>query len=233
MKPTSRSTSTASVPIGETRADLFGLVPDLVRREIEACTRRRRYQAGRLIYTQDTAGTEMYRIVSGAVRLYHLGEDGREFVHAVYEPGYCFGVSSLIDGLPRAQMAQAQVDTVVEVLTQVDFDELRRRHPSFDRALVLVLIGDVRNLINRVKSVAIEPLPSRLAWRILKTARSEGDGRWVARLPQAELAAMVDASRQRVNVILQAFQEAGLIELEYGGIAVIDRGGLSRRITKP
>lgn len=223
----------ADRPDRKDRPDLFDLLPTDVRDALVAAARRRRYQAGMLIYQQDTPGREMFRIVSGAVRLYHLGEDGHEFVHAVYEPGDSFGVSSLIDGQPRAQMAQAQVDTVVEVITAEVFEATRERFREFDRALLLLLIGDVRILIRRVNSVAVEPLPSRLAWRILKSARPDEQGALVARLPQSELAAMVDASRQRVNTLLRGFEGEGLLVLGYGAITVTDRVGLSAKVSKP
>ncbi|MES2535659.1 MAG: Crp/Fnr family transcriptional regulator [Pseudomonadota bacterium] len=215
------------------RIALFDSLPADLQKAVVNATRRRRYIAGGVIYSQGSFGREMYRIVSGAVRLYHLSDDGHEFVHAVYERGDCFGVSSLIDGEPRAQMAQAQVDTVLEVLTLEAFNSIRMADPAFDRALMLMLIGDVRILIGRVNSVAFEPLPSRLAWRMIKIAQIDADGNHVATLSQAELASMVDASRQRVNTILRQFQAEGLVSLNYGTIIIKDRTRLARKITKP
>jgi CRP/FNR family cyclic AMP-dependent transcriptional regulator len=46
------------------------------------------------------------------------------------------------------------------------------------------------------------------------------------RITQQELGYLVGLSRQRVNEALQALQDAGLIRVEYGGVRVLDLGGL-------
>lgn len=217
----------------DNRVDFSALLPPLLRKAVDDATRRRRYPAGGVVYAQGAPGKEAYRVVSGAVRMYYLSEDGHEFIHNIYQTGDWFGVSTLIDGEPRAQMAQAQTDLVLDVLTEDAFNAFRRSDADFDRALLLLLGRDIRRLIHRVNSVAFEPLPSRLAWRIIKAVREDAQGRLSARISQSELAAMVDASRQRVNTILGQFQAEGLLLLNYGEIVVTDRAGLSRRIMKP
>ena len=175
----------------------------------------------------------MFRVVEGAVRLFYLNEDGQEFVHNIYMPRDWFGVSTLIDGEPRAQMAQAQTDVVLDILSSQSFEAFRNLDPAFDRALMRWLSRDVRLLINRVNSVVFEPLPSRLAWRIVKAAAQTESGELIAKMSQSDLAAMVDASRQRVNTILGEFQSEGLVELNYGFIKILDRTRLASRISKP
>lgn len=60
-----------------------------------------------LIYQQSDDGDEMFRLVSGSVRLSVLGADGRELLYRIFEPGDCFGTSSLVDGETRPQTAKA------------------------------------------------------------------------------------------------------------------------------
>ncbi|GAA5232200.1 Crp/Fnr family transcriptional regulator [Verticiella sediminum] len=217
----------------DSRVDFSAMLPPVLRTAVEDATRRRRYPAGGVVYAQGVSGREVYRVVSGAVRMYYLSEDGQEFVHNIYQAGDWFGFSTLIDGEPRAQMAQAQTNLVLDVLSEEEFNAFRRSDAAFDRALLLLLSRDVRRLIGRVNSVAFEPLPSRLAWRIIKAVQADEDGRLLARISQSELAVMVDASRQRVNTILRQFEAEGLLVLSYRAIEVIDRAGLSRRIIKP
>jgi CRP-like cAMP-binding protein len=52
----------------------------------------------------------------------------------------------------------------------------------------------------------------------------------VLRITQQELAYLVGLSRQRVNEALKTLQAQGLIQVEYGGVRVLDLAGLRSRI---
>jgi CRP-like cAMP-binding protein len=54
-----------------------------------------------------------------------------------------------------------------------------------------------------------------------------GVGTWL-RITQEELGYLVGLSRQRVNQALHRLRDAGLIRIEYGGLRVLDLGGLRR-----
>ena len=48
----------------------------------------------------------------------------------------------------------------------------------------------------------------------------------VLRITQQELAYIAGLSRQRANAALQMLQEQGLVQVEYGGLRVLDLAGL-------
>ncbi len=211
------------------RFDLFGSLPADLQEAFERATVRRRYASGQTIYQKEDRGSEMFRVISGEVRLSYLVEDGREVFHTLYRPGDCFGVTCLLDAGPRPQFAEAHGDTEVQVLQQRAFDELRAAHRAFDQGLILLLSRDVRGLIDRVNSARLELLPSRIARCILRYARREPSGELVASLSQSELATMVDASRQSVNKIVREMQGYGLILIGYGTICIKNRDALLLR----
>ena len=198
-----------------------------------AAMHRRRLPAGETIYIQGDAGTEMYRIERGSVRLSVLRRDGREIVLLFSQPGDCFGDSSLVDGGPRPQTAQAITDVELSVLGAAAFRELRRTSPGFDDAMLRLLATQMRAATAQYADSSLDSLRSRVVARILLSARSFGtaaeDGvRLTLRLSQAELAMMVGASRQHVNKVLKRIEADGLIVIEYGNILVRDPGRLER-----
>lgn len=211
------------------RFDFFGSLPDVVRQAFLQAARSRRYAAGQVLYHKGEQGHEMYRVVSGEIRLSYLRESGSELFHTLYRPNDCFGMSSLLDSCPRPQMAEARTDAVVQVLGRRAFNDLRQAYRAFDEALILLLIGDIRGLIDRVNT-RVEVLPSRVARCVLKYARPQDGGAMSANLSQSELATRVGASRQSVNKVLGQFQAAGLIRLQYGRIAIDDLPSLAERI---
>lgn len=211
------------------RFDLVGFLPPEARRSFEQSMFLRRYGSGQGIYDKGDDDLEMYRVVSGEVRLTHLLDDGRELFHTLYRPGDCFGMLSLLDRKPRAQRAEAVGATEVQVLDQRGFDSLRHDHRAFDEALLLLLAGDIRGLIERVNSAKLEGLESRVARCILRYARDTEEGQRIANLSQAALAAIAGASRQSVNRVLGDFQSDGLIAIQYAAIVIRDSRGLERR----
>ncbi|MBW6399282.1 cyclic nucleotide-binding domain-containing protein [Roseomonas sp. HJA6] len=211
------------------RFDLIGFLPPDARHSFEQSVFQRHYASGQGIYDKGDDDAEMFRVVSGEVRLTHLLDDGRELFHTLYRPGDCFGMLSLLDRKPRAQRAEAVGATEVQVLNQRGFDTLRRDHRAFDEALMLLLAGDIRGLIERVNSAKLEGLESRVARCILRYARDTEEGERVANLSQAALAAIAGASRQSVNKVLRDFQSDDLIAIRYAAIVIRDGRGLERR----
>ena len=57
----------------------------------------------------------MSRILSGSVRMSALRHDGREALYLIFEPGDCFGTSSLVDGDPRPQTPSARGEVELQV----------------------------------------------------------------------------------------------------------------------
>jgi CRP/FNR family cyclic AMP-dependent transcriptional regulator len=196
--------------------------------------RVRRYEHGQMLYAQGDASTDMYRLVSGSIRLSASRSDGREILYLLFEPGDCFGDSSLIDGDARPQSAEAQGAVSVQILTQEAYRQLKAAHPDFDQGLLHLFSRQMRLLIGYLADVHLQDLPSRVASRIVAAARSfgvetAGGTRLSIRLSQSELAMMVGASRQSVNKVLQQFQAEGLILTEYGNVVVRDLPGLRAR----
>jgi CRP/FNR family cyclic AMP-dependent transcriptional regulator len=198
--------------------------------------RRRRLSADQIIYSQGEPGQEMFRLISGSVRVSVARGDGRTLVFLLFEPGDCFGDSSLIDQGPRPQTTQAQTDIVIDVLSLAGFQQLRAEHRCFEDAVMRLLARQMRAVSTFYAQTSLDDLPSRVAHRLLTAAQSfgaqaEGGVRLSLRLSQSDIADMVGASRQSVNKVLQRFQHDGLITIEYGNILLHDIAGMQRAAT--
>lgn len=194
---------------------------------------RRHYTAGQVIYLQGDCGQEMFRLVSGSVRMSVSRCDGRQIIFALFEPGDCFGNSSMVDGGRRPQTTEAQTDVALDVIDMPSFKRLRDRYRGFDDALIQLLACQMRGLSMHFAEASLDGLELRVARRILEATRSFGTGahngtRLSLRLPQEDIAHMVGASRQSVNKVLKHLQDEGLLTVEYGNILVHDPEGIRR-----
>jgi CRP/FNR family cyclic AMP-dependent transcriptional regulator len=205
--------------------DIFQWLSPEAQHSFIRVSRRRHLANGSRIYTQSEPGDEMFRIVSGSVRMSVMRLDGREALHSVLEPGSCFGICSMLDCAPRHHTTTADGDVELQVLRRDACERLRSEHPSFGEGLVRHMSRHTRLLCEYFASSTLDCLPCRVALRLLKAHTKEVAGdqiRLIVRLSQSEIAQMVGASRQAVNKVLQRFQEDGLISIDYGSVHVRD-----------
>jgi CRP-like cAMP-binding protein len=214
-------------PPQNSRFDMVQWMTPQVREAFHASASRRRLSAGQIIYVFGDAAGEMYRIVSGSVRLFATRSDGREVVFLKFQPGDCFGEASLIDNETRPQTAQAVTDVELEVIDAAAFRKLRGAHREFDEALLRLLAQQMRFANSLFIDLSLNDLLGRIARRILEAAeasRAACDSAATLNLPlsQAEIASMVGVSRQTVNKALQQMQGMGVLQTEYHRIIVHD-----------
>lgn len=191
-----------------------------------------RVPAGRLIYQQGDPGGEMFRVVEGAVRLSVSRGDGKEIIFLFFEKGDCFGVSSLIDGEPRPQTAEAVTPTVLQVIDAASFARLRESHHDFDGALLKLVTLQMRVVSLHFIEASLSDLTGRVGARLIEYARPVPGKPPTVRMPQNELAALVGASRQSVNRVLQQMQAHGLIAIDYNTIEIVDQERLRALVSE-
>lgn len=208
------------------RFDLFELLPEPVAQAFLDASRPRSVPDGHVIYQQGDIGTEVYRIVSGQVRLSVLHSDGRELVFVTFEPGDAFGISTLIDNEPLPHTAEAHGPVQLQVVSRAAFAALRAEHRAIDEAMLRLLCRHMRALSTYVTEATLNDLTLRLARRLLEVARPGADRLPAIRLPQAELAQHFGVSRQTINKLLKQFEDEGLVRLAYGSVVLLDLAGL-------
>lgn len=106
----------------------------------------------------------------------------------------------------------------------------RRRRSSRTRAAA---VAPLRPFFRpeQLADIAFLDVPGRIARKVLELADRHGkpvaDGvRIGIRVPQAELAAMVGASRENVNRVLAQFVDLGALTIDRGHITIVDEGRL-------
>jgi CRP/FNR family transcriptional regulator, cyclic AMP receptor protein len=205
--------------------DIFQWLSSEAQEAFTLSCRRGRVSDGCRIYSQSEPATEMYRILSGSVRMSVLRDDGREALYLMLESGDCFGINSLVDRAPRAHTATARGDTELQVLRHHPFERLRSEYSCFGDGLVQLMSRHLRLLSELFASSTLDELSCRVAQRLLEAQKPVVNGheaRPTVRLSQNEIALMVGASRQAVNKVLRRFQDDGLISIEYGRLQIHD-----------
>ena len=93
-------------------------------------TRERTYPKGSVILFQGDPGDSLYVLRQGRAKVVLIGEDGREVILGVLEPGAHFGELALIDDQPRSAHVIAMEDSQLLILRREDFRRRVEANPS-------------------------------------------------------------------------------------------------------
>src|SRR5439155_12839556 len=132
--------------------------------------------------------------------------DGREMVLATLQAGEFFGELALLDGQDQQTDAVAKEACRLWLLRREQFAEFLHRRPDAATQLLGLLAQRLRRSTQLAYDVAFLDVPARLARALLELA---GDTDTAPRTTQAELAAMVGATRESINKWLGTFQRLG------------------------
>ncbi len=206
-------------------------------KELFGLLKRRTYRAGETIFHKDDAGSTMYIISEGTVKVSVPSEIGNEMILAILSSGDHFGELSLFDNKPRSATVTAAGPTEVYVLYHDDFINFIGKYPRIAINIFSTLSERLRRADNMIEDVVFLDIPARLAKKLLELSRShgkpkpEGSVEIDLRLTQQDIANMLGTTRESVNRQLVAFQDRGLITIDRQHITILKPAELEKRIS--
>jgi CRP/FNR family cyclic AMP-dependent transcriptional regulator len=211
-----------------------GLTPEQLAK-VASLAQLRSYPARTVVVSRGEAGTALFAIVSGRLKVVSSAPDGRDAVLGIMGEGEVFGEVALLDGGPRSASCTALSPCELLVIERAQFMELIEQSPGIAVNLLQMLAGRLRRLSQRSEDAAFLDVPSRLARSILDLAtrfgeRAAGTSGIVIqlKLSQQELGALVGATRESVNKHLKDWARQGLLEVDAGRLTIADLSGVRR-----
>lgn len=182
----------------------------------------RRYQAGQVIYLQDSPADEFYYLVWGTARSYISSQSGGERILSIHRAGDLMGEASFFDECPRVSSAVTVTDCEIVSVDRAALDRVFRQHPELALPMLQYLARTVRMLSHYVDEATFLPAGARLARHLLSSAR-EG-----VPFPctHEELGFAIGASRVTVSRLLADFTRRGLVKTGYRSLTVLDQAAL-------
>src|SRR3954465_11963716 len=150
-----------------------GLPPEELERFAEL-TRERSYPKGSVILFQDDPGDSLFVLRDGRVKGVLIGEDGREVILGVLEPGAHFGELALIDDQPRSAHVIAMEDAQLLVLRREDFRRRVEANPTVAWALLSELSRRLRRADVKIGGLVLLDVPGRISRLLLDLSAESG-----------------------------------------------------------
>lgn len=178
------------------------------------------FPAGAEIVTVEEPGEVAYIVLDGAVKVQVHHPDGTAVILAMLRAGEIAGEMSLIDRFGRSATVVAMEQTTVAWLTNAEFWNCLRSMPAMAFNLTGILSRRLRLSNAHVVALATLDIEGRLADQLLALGEEYGEAtanghcRIPFRLTQGDLAALVGASRVRVNQILVNWKRHNVLAVD-------------------
>jgi CRP-like cAMP-binding protein len=174
-----------------------------------------KFDSGQLIFSRGDAGSEVYLVADGRVRLSVLTGEGRELSFAHIGPASWFGEIAMLDGGVRTADATAVGKVLALSLSKGAYLRAVAARPAVGEAMIRFLCSRIREADQQLETIALYPIEGRLARFFLASAQQTGskDKRPALDLAmsQSDLALLVGASRPKVNTALAMLEASGAI----------------------
>jgi CRP/FNR family transcriptional regulator len=161
-----------------------------------------------------------YAVLSGSVRIFRVGMDGREQNLTYLKPGDAFNLPSLFEEPQTAAATAVAVgETRLLRIAAEDFLRLAAEDPEIAFAVIRDLSRKLHHLTALSHNLSLRSVRGRLARFLLNEAQSpELTEKWT----HEKIAAQIGTVREVVSRTLRAFVREGLIEMNRQKISILD-----------
>lgn len=195
--------------------------------KIEKVGQRKKFNKGEIILLEDDAGTALFIIINGKVKVSRSSNDGKEVILTILNADDFFGEMAILDGQKRSATVSAIEPSELFVIQRDDFINLLYAHPEISIALLQELTRRLRNADMKIKSLSLKDAEGKVATVILQLADDIGKIKHgkveIEKLPlQQDLANMAGTSRETISRTLHSFAKKGLVEMDGNKLIITD-----------
>ncbi|HLE22914.1 MAG TPA: Crp/Fnr family transcriptional regulator [Anaerolineales bacterium] len=185
-----------------------------------------RIPPGKDVFVQGDRIEAIPLLVSGVVRVYQIGETGREVTLYRFRPGESCVLTANAILTRQTFPAIATVEQEAEAIL-VPAETFRQWVQRYDlwRDFFFDLVSQrLASVMGLVDEVAFRRLDVRVAGLLQERARAEHP----IRITHQEIAAELGSSREVISRILEDLSDRGIVRPERGSISIEDPAGLRR-----
>jgi CRP-like cAMP-binding protein len=209
----------------ETRGWLAERAPE-VRARLHDIAEVHIYRQGEPLYVVGELARGVFGIARGAVDLAIPREDGQEIVAHRAQVGFWIGDLALFSRQRRLVAVTAATATVAAYLPRTRLAKLIERYPTLLYDFYDLSHRNVATILQLLANLSIPRSEIRVAVRLLlHDQRLATDKEWIL-LSQEKLAQLTALSLPTIQRTLRHMEDAGLVELGYGRLRILDREGL-------
>ena len=182
---------------------------------------------GEVLFREGEPATTLFLPETGRVKLTQLSAEGGEVIMRYMAPGEVFAAVALFPGGLYPVTATATERTRLRTWAGEPLRTLVRDHPRFEANLLRIVSSHTQEALGRVRELATENVPRRLARTLLRLGAQIGQpgadgGVLVDRITQQELAQISGTTLYTVSRTLTEWQELRLVDIGRQRYRIVD-----------
>jgi CRP-like cAMP-binding protein len=189
-------------------------------RRVARIARERDFPAGEMIFSKAEAGSNMFIVVSGRVRIFTRSNGKKRKTFAYLATGECFGEMSLVSDCGRCACAEAVEDSRVMVIRKSDFKKLVLSDAKLGYALLRTVSERLRRANEEIESLIFRNMLGRVSTALRGLARRgrkfRGGVLLGERYTQQELADLVGTTREPLTRAISTLRRADIVGMHHG-----------------
>ncbi len=162
----------------------------------------------------------------GCLELAVHGATGRQVIQTL-RLGDIDGDIQMLLGKPMPYETRANTDTTCLLIERAAFEQLLATHPQLSRRWLTSVSQRLARSHSRLTNLLGQPLEVQVAQLLLEERVDD-----VVNLTQTTVAALLGVRRPSVNRVLKRFARAGMVQVSYGKVQIIDADALAA-VTAP
>jgi CRP/FNR family transcriptional regulator len=183
-----------------------------------------RIPAGRDVFIEGDHVDAIALLISGVVRVYKIGETGREITLYRFGNGEsCILTANAIlsqTGFPAVATVEKEAEAIM--IPSDAFRDWVKRYDLWREFVFELLSERLTAVMAIVEEVAFHRMDARLVSLLLERSQTSA----LVRVTHQEIASELGSSREVISRILEDFSAQGLLEVSRGSIRVLNREAL-------
>ena len=198
--------------------------PQLVR-EFEQSAFMARIPAGHDVFIEGDLVDAIALLISGVVRVYKIGETGREITLYRFGNGQSciLTANAILNQKTFPAVATVEKDAEAVMIPAATFRTWVNRYDLWREFVFELLSQRLSSVMEIVDEIAFQRMDVRVAALLLARSRVQNP----MRITHQEIAAELGSSREVISRLLEDFTERGLIRAGRGEVEVLDMEGLA------
>jgi CRP-like cAMP-binding protein len=205
---------------------LRGLTQD-EQRDVLSKAVSRRLAKGQRLFLQGEPAEALCLVETGRLKLTQVTADGQTVTIRYTGPGEFCAAIAVLDGKAYPFSALAVEPTRARLWPRNVLRDLLEKWPRLERNILELVGAHTRELLDKFRELATEPVPRRVARALLRLVRLAGrpgmDGVLIEHLTQQDLAELTATTLYTVNRVLSDWEAHGILTRGRGRLLVRSR----------
>jgi CRP/FNR family transcriptional regulator, dissimilatory nitrate respiration regulator len=206
------------------------LFSDLEGADLEAVQRiavSKEYRKGQIIFTEEETSRGFFLVVTGSVKVYRVGPDGRERVLHVVPQGEVFAEAAMFMETYPATAEALVSPTLVVVIDKNGFKQLITRDPRLSFKIMGTLVRWLSRMRDALTDLTLKEVPARFAGYVLSLGGDPGKP-IKAGISKTMLAQIIGTTKETLSRLLHRLAEHRILTFRGSSIQILNRPRLQK-----